>query len=459
MEYTNEVTLSDLLNYCKQENISVGDLNEDRISALTEKILHWKSRSKIMDFVNKKHVNKRGLPRAISKPSKEGGLWYTADPRNIYNKIRGISLDAIYDKLYRIYSDGDTEHFSVEYWYRTGIEFRIRNSHPRESTIDRYNRTKNAYFSSEFLGTDIRMITSDYIRGYMEAEYVKRDMSLKELKQLKGTLNVIFDAASDPEIGCLKYNPVKVINPSVFIKNNVEALNKENAKMEYTSFSNEQIEILREEFKKRIEQNRGRNYGRCKYALMGLMASYTGMRASELPALMWEDIKDKYMYVHQMQIVNEGKHGDERYTIVPWLKEEKGLPKGGRYIPFMDENLINVIQLVREIQEEFHIESEYLFYNCDRISYERSLYRLCTKLGFPVTNNHAFRKGLNMWMIERDINVAQRAGILGHSPAVNLSNYTVTDADWIDTVIEKVNKYNMTQSAGVVGSEWFILQS
>lgn len=121
--------------------------------------------------------------------------------------------------------------------------------------------------------------------------------------------------------------------------------------------------------------------------------------------------------------------------------------RGGRYIPFMDENLTGVIQLVREIQEESHIESEYLFYKCDRISYERLLYKLCTKLGFSVTNNHAFRKGFNMGMIERDINVAQRAGILGHSTAVNLSNYTVMDEDWIDTVIDKVNKYNMTLSA------------
>lgn len=72
---------------------------------------------------------------------------------------------------------------------------------------------------------------------------------------------------------------------------------------------------------------------------------------------------------------------------------------------------------------------------------------LIKRLRVQILSLYAFRKGFNMWMIERDINVAQRAGIFGHLTAVNLSNYTVMDEDWIDTVIDKVNKYNMTLSA------------
>lgn len=179
---------------------------------------------------------------------------------------------------------------------------------------------------------------------------------------------------------------------------------------------------------------------------MGLLASYTGMRASELPALRWDDVKENYMHLHQMQIRHDGKHDDERFEIVPWLKEEKGQPRGGRIIPFLNTSIPELLDEIKKIQEGLGIESELIFPETDTVSYERSIYKVCKKLGYEITNNHAFRKGFNMWMLSLGLNVADRARILGHSTAVNLDRYTVTSDNWIEDTIMKVSVANLQNS-------------
>ena len=148
-----------------------------------------------------------------------------------------------------------------------------------------------------------------------------------------------------------------------------------------------------------------------------------------------------------MQIRHDGKHNDERFEIVPWLKEEKGQPRGGRIIPFLSTNIFELLSEINEIQNGFGIESEWIFPDTDTISYERSLYKVCKKLGYEITNNHAFRKGFNMWMLSLGLNVADRARILGHSTAVNLDRYTVTSDSWIEDTIMKVS---VTQNSNLV---------
>ena len=307
-----------------------------------------------------------------------------------------------------------------------------------------------SYFTEELLISDIRDITSLDIWDFMKEAQQDHKMSLSETKQLKGTLNLIFEAASDPEIGCLDYNPVDRINPSGLFKNNAEALKCNRSKREFSSFSQEQITLLRNTFMERIEENRCIRYDRCNYALMGLLASYTGMRASELPALMWEDIKDNHIHIHQMQTRNDGEHGDARFEIVPWLKEEKGSPRGGRSIPFLTDDIPQLFNLIKEIQKAFGIESEWVFPDSNSLSYERSMYKLCKKLGFETTNNHAFRKAFNMWMLSMGLNVADRSKILGHSPSVNLDHYTVIADNWIEDTIQKVNSTQVTTESGLV---------
>ena len=64
-------------------------------------------------------------------------------------------------------------------------------------------------------------------------------------------------------------------------------------------------------------------------------------------------------------------------------------------------------------------------------SYEQYLNRTCTALGFSTTNNHSLRKGYNSHiLISRfNLDLRERAKVMGHSEEVNLKFYTYTDED------------------------------
>ncbi len=436
------VTIQDIVEYAKLNNVDVAKLSYEESERIMNEIKLNKRENSIILFVNEHHVTEQGYPRKIYEPAHKSGLWYTQNPKNLRYKVRAKTRELLYMKLYDIYTGASDN--TVDAWFEKGLEYRKRKSNPRQATLDRHKRTKNSYFTKELLSSDIRELTSSDIWNFMKEAQEKHHMSLSEAKQLKGTLNLVFEAASDPEIGCRPYNPMLSIKPSGLFKNNPDAIRCNVSKKPYSAFSDEQIEILRDAFRERIEINRNIRYDKCQYALMGLLASYTGMRASELPALRWEDVRDNHIHLHQMQTRNDGQHGSSRFDIVPWLKEEKGSPRGGRDVPFLSPDITETLDLIKEVQAGFGIESDWIFPDSNSMSYERSMYKLCTSLGYSTTNNHAFRKGFNMWMLSQGLNVADRAKILGHSTAVNLERYTVVADNWIENAIETVKSNEVT---------------
>lgn len=218
----NNITIQDIAEYAKLNNVDVAELSNEESERIMNEIKLNKKQKAIRKFVNEHHITTEGKPRKIYAPSSENGLWYTQDPNNQKNKIRGKNEDIIYQKLYEIYADAS--QYTIEAWYKIGVDYRKRKSNPRQSTFDRHERTKKTYFTEEFLSMDIRDITSSYIWNYIRDAQEEHQMSLSEVKQLKGTLNLVFEAASDPEIGCRDYNPITTINPMGLFKNNARIL-------------------------------------------------------------------------------------------------------------------------------------------------------------------------------------------------------------------------------------------
>lgn len=432
-----EVSVQDFLDYAIINSVNVAELSKEESERIMNELKLNKRQNQIKLFVARYHKTKDGLPRAITAPKEADGLWYTRDPRDPSKKLRAKDEMSLYEKLYEIYSEGLMyTDFTVRAWYDIGVAHRKNLTNPQPSTFERHDRTKKAYFTEKLLDSDVRDITSSFLWSFLRETQEKHNMSLSETKQLKGTLNLVFQAAADPEIGCRDNNPLLNINPAGLFKNNSKAI-KNNSKKTYSAFSDSQIDAIRDELRQRISSNRQVRYDRCKYALMALLASYTGMRASELPALLWDDVKDNHLHIHQMQVRHDGEHGKDRFEIVPWLKEEKGQPRGGRIIPFLDSNIPDLLADIKKIQKGFGIKSKWIFPDSDSMSYERSLSKVCKKLGYDITNNHAFRKGFNMWMLNNGLNVADRAAILGHSTTVNLEKYTVTSDNWVENTIKK----------------------
>ena len=93
-------------------------------------------------------------------------------------------------------------------------------------------------------------------------------------------------------------------------------------------------------------------------------------------------------------------------------------------------------------QKEAGIKSEWVFANPDGswiksdTDYQKFLQRLSLKFNFPMKNNHAIRMYFNSFvLIPAGISVTDRAKILGHSPEVNLKNYSFEDRKYCEKAL------------------------
>ena len=95
------------------------------------------------------------------------------------------------------------------------------------------------------------------------------------------------------------------------------------------------------------------------------------------------------------------------------------------------------------IADQLPGESEYLLHHLDgrpiqKDSYNQYLRRVCKRLGIPISNNHAFRMGFNIKMIEIGISEVDRCYILGHSMETNRKNYSNSDERHRDSIKESM---------------------
>lgn len=169
-----------------------------------------------------------------------------------------------------------------------------------------------------------------------------------------------------------------------------------------------------------------------------LFAIETGVRAGELCALKWEDIKETAIHIHAQQLwIRE--NGKKVYYYDTCTKNEKGISQDGREFP-LTRKIKGILSELREKQLELGIDSEFIFCNEDgnwikTDAYETFLRRLCQSKGFKVTNNHALRMSLNSnVLIPMNISVADRAAMLGHSIQTNLQYYSFAQKDYLENV-------------------------
>ena len=161
-------------------------------------------------------------------------------------------------------------------------------------------------------------------------------------------------------------------------------------------------------------------------ALMALLASYTGMRAGELPALRWSDIVtdrdgQQYIHIHRQQSLC-----DSTYTELPYTKDERRDPHGGRYFPItpLIQDILNLIRdRLGECDEGFIFHDHGTWIKKD--TYEQNLSRRCERLGITKGNNHAFRMALNSQLIDLGLSSAERAVLLGHTVRTNEQVYSL----------------------------------
>ncbi|MBE5842284.1 MAG: hypothetical protein E7304_12885 [Butyrivibrio sp.] len=385
-----------------------------------------------------------GTPRTI-KYVESKQLWSTLLPGK--KPITAKTEEALLDKLMEFYGVSiSSKDYSVATIFEKALAHKDRTEAVNPETLYHLKASYNRFISDSMAHKDVRNITSDILSEYtlnmlreaqeVDDQGVTRKIKKKAFLDYKSVLNLIFTYALHNDI--ITVSPLSKMNNKAFIKE----CDCSKAVSEQKIFSEDELETIKTEVRSRMKQKKYNGYFINGYAI--LLSIETGMRAGELPALKWCDIHENYIHIHAQQLSNKRKGGKE-YYYADWTKDEKGVSRGGRKFP-LTNNIRNILDGLKSIQEGKGIHSEFVFCNTDgewikTDAYITCLRRLLTSLGFSITNNHAFRMSLNSIVLAGKLNlpVAKRAELLGHSVETNMMYYTYATKDDMDDLVDLFN--------------------
>lgn len=410
-----------------QLNSLIGQLEDVNIDEGTATINSLKRKELILKEKAVLDVHKNKISQIeISDRGKKRVCWQTRIPSQS-KKIRKPNYEAVILELYKFYFDeSEVRDYSFGHFFKIALEERASKRALALNTVTRYKKTYNA-FLAPLANLDVRNITKDYLEGYLleTAKKFHDEHRAEKFYNVKTNLNLVFNYCLQE--GILKVNPVPADNFAY-----KKTIAKTKPKPEDKAFQPYEIELIRNKCYERIERYK---YDINAFAI--LFSSYTGVRAGEIPTLKWNDIdfKMKQIHIHTQQLIENGTARE-----VPYTKDEKGIPNGGRLIS-LDNRVEEILTKLREVQKS--IDSPYVFCSKDgkcirKDSYASALRKLCigdsskgtVGLGLRLYNNHAFRISYNSYvLVPMGLTSTERAKILGHSPKVNEEYYTFGLAD------------------------------
>ena len=381
-----------------------------------------------IELVSKYHVSHDGTPRTITYRD-DRDLYTTFMPNR--SRLSAKTKNDLYDKIlkyYGVYIDD----MSLESVFRKALDEKARTENPDGKTIVRYEYDYKKYINDNLAKKDIRKITGADLQEYTQQLVNNNSVTDKQFKKYKSVLNLIFRYAVEYDI--ISVNPVPKIKNAVYKKSLAATENDAEKKIH----SQSDIERIKSEVRRRMPQQKYHGYFINGYAI--LISIETGLRAGELCSLRWSDVKEDYIHIHSQQLTKK-EDGKKGYTFyyAPYTKNEKGVSRDGRKFP-LTKALRALLDELRALQEDLHIQSDFILCHEDgewikTSAFETCLRRLCQSLDIDVTNNHALRMSLNSNVfIPKDINVAERAQMLGHSIETNLRYYSFAGVDTLQDV-------------------------
>lgn len=348
------------------------------------------------------------------------------------------------DYLYQFYKEQETAQTStLKEVFERNEDYRLNVKNLSTDTIERDWVVWRRFFTTDFYNRNIADITDDEISEYFNRrtkELYLKERAVKDTYQLLGR---IFKYAIQNE-KIIKDNPVARVDYTLYYSNGDTTVKPDDEKI----FTPQEISEIKHHIREKMN-----GYEPFLYAM--LFSIETGVRVGELPTLRWSDITPKGIHIHTQQRMKRIKGVGRFFEELPYTKNEKKHPKGGRYFPLTDE-IKSILAELKVIQESCGIKSEFIFCNRDgswlnKESYSQRLRRLCKKLGFTVTNNHAFRMSLNSNVfIPAGIPVTQRAYLLGHSVAVNEQHYSRFHTDSLPDICDTLNGFSHSRSCNVI---------
>lgn len=390
----------------------------------------------------------------ITKGVKEGRYkTYYGNPRKA---IEAESYKGMIQKLYDLYS-GNTDNslkdaIEWELGYRTSI---------KGTTLETTNTLRfciHRTLSDEILDTNVRDLGDVTICDDIRTRIRERHLTYSDVKATLQVLHGAFRQAILRKV--IRFDPLAGIQASAFAKDCSLYRKKKDPVRYNDDIFQDDYEVLSPEIIHVIQEHMWKLADTETSARAVLLNTYLGLRIGEDPALMVSDIKEDVLHVHQSQIKHDHTGTvPQAFEIVPWTKNERGISKGGRYIPLdLDSAIRPLLDLCVK-----HSVNGYLFTDDRGIPVTKDSIRCFldrhmkmiekeSGIHFARRNNHVFRKSLNSnILIPCGFDEIERSMILGHSPRVNLENYTYKGSYKYKGIIEKA-KMNSKNCSNILPS-------
>lgn len=383
----------------------------------------------IKAMTKKKYVEKYHQRKISFIQSRNIWRTYVGEPRK--EVTRKEEKDLI-EFLFNYYKEKE----DIDYTFK-GIFNKMQEYRKNVENIDINTITRDDYFYRKFFTDEFGEITIEKINGELLNSFIGnrvKELHPKE-KAFNGFIGIfskVFKYAIKQQY--ITSDPYHLIDKKRFYKDCDHNTKTGDEKI----FTLEEIQVIKDENLKILEKKYD------PYAFAILLSIETGMRIGEIPALHWEDIKENSIHIFRQQKYCQGEK-ENKFVELLYTKDERTHPHNGRFFP-MTNNIKELLNNIQSKQKELNIHSEYIFCNkkgewISKRCLETRVEKCCRKIGYKVTNNHAFRMSLNSnVLIPLGIPVQQRAYILGHSVETNLRHYTYTHTNYLDDIGAVLNK-------------------
>lgn len=362
-------------NRIKKNEISsfLPDIRNDIIYLDGEEI------SKLDSMVKERYVSAHHTREISFLEHKNYWRTYVGSPRK---EVTRRERDDLINFLYNYYKGQELSSSTIQDVFERSQEYRLNTLNRSENTIERDRQAFERFYDQDFRSREIVTVTDSEIPVYINKR--SKELCLKEraLKDSVLILNRVFVFAMKHD-GIIQDNPVKYVDLQNYYQNCDNSTKSSDEKI----FTEEEIESIKERIRLEMSEKK---YDPIGYAM--LFSIETGVRVAEIPPLRWSDITEKGIHIHRQQRMTRIKGEGRTFEELPYTKNERLHPKGGRFFPITDV-IEDILTELKELQEKLGISSEFIF--CDekgdwlnKETYSQRLRRMCRRIGYEITNNH-----------------------------------------------------------------------
>lgn len=345
------------------------------------------------------------------------GRWktYYKDRNGKLKAIEKVNRDDLIKELYKLYSNTGEKTFADI--FDEILRHKVTSGRILKDTADNYRSTFHKYLSP-FIFNPISKFDEDSLQEAIGQVAISKRPPEKRMKECVEHIHEVYRWA-------LRHGLVtRDASYGLSAKDFYRYCDCKKKLADEKIFNKEEIELIRIDMEKNFANPR---------AQIILLSIETGMRVGELCALHSEDVSEKFIHVHRQQ--RRYIH-PERYEEIPYTKDERTHPHGGRLFPVT----CSIEKLLTRIPKGkvylFEENREWI----KKFTVIRFLNRHCKALGLHITNNHAFRMSLNSnFFYEAGLNAKQRSYLLGHSVDTNERYYTYTREAEIEKLRDSLN--------------------